>query len=262
MRILLYAGKGGVGKTNVSINLAICLAAIGKKVVVVDADLGLANLDVLMGVQSKFNLSHFIRGEKSLEDVCQSTACGVDVICGGSGLSSLAEMDEFKCNRLLAEFEKMGENYDVIIVDTGAGIGKTVMAFCLASDHCLLVGTPEPTSITDVYILIKSMKLKGYQGQMNLLVNMADSVNEGKKVYRQIAAASDRFLDVRLSNAGVLLRDNHVYAAVRKREPVVLAFPKCSTTRSLLGMAGRLSRIPVSQGTGEGFFKKVVNWFF
>ena len=260
--IAVASGKGGVGKTNISVNLAICLAATGKKVVILDADIGLANLDVIMGIQSKYNLGHFIRGEKSLDEICQSTDAGVDVICGGSGVDCLVGLDDFKRQRLLVEFERLGENYDVIIVDTAAGIGKSVLAFCLAADHTLLVGTPEPTAITDVYILTKAMVLKKYQGRMSLLINMADSINEGKKVYRQIAAAANQFLDVRINNAGVLVRDSRVYASVRKREPVVLAFPKSSTTRSLLKIAARISRMPVEAADGQGFFKKVVNWFF
>ncbi|MCD4830881.1 MAG: MinD/ParA family protein [Anaerohalosphaeraceae bacterium] len=258
--ITIASGKGGVGKTNISANLAICLSAMGKKVVVFDADIGLANLDVIMGVNAKYNLSHFLKGRRSLDEVCTSTASGVDVICGIAGVDGIAEMDEFKRQRLMGELDILAGNYDVIIVDTAAGIGKTVMAFCQAADHTLLVTTPEPTAITDVYILIKAMTARGYQGRTSLLVNMADSADEGRKVYRQIAAAAEQFLNVHLNNAGILTRDSHVGAAVRKREPLVLAYPKCSATQSLLTVAARLSKTPVARD--EGFFRKVVNWFF
>ncbi len=258
--IAVASGKGGVGKTNISANLAICLAAMGKKVAVFDADIGLANLDVIMGVTVKYNLSHFLKGRKSIDEICTSTSSGVDVICGVAGAGGIAEMDEFKKQRLMCELESLAENYDVIIVDTAAGIGKTVMAFCQAADHALLVTTPEPTAITDVYVLIKAMTLKGYENKISLLVNMADSINEGRKVYRQVAAAAEQFLNVRISNAGILVRDSHVTEAVKKRVPLVLAFPKCGATQSLLTMAARLSRTPVAQS--KGFFRKVVNWFF
>ncbi len=259
--IAVASGKGGVGKTNIAANLAVCLAAAGKRVAVFDADFGLANLDIIFGVSSKYSLSHFVRGCRSIEEVCQPAAGGVDIICGLSGIESLAEMSDFARERVIKALETLSDNYDVVIVDASAGIGKSVQAFCMACDHIVLVTTPEPTAITDVYILLKVITAKRYGGRFSLIVNMAESAVEGRKVYRQIAMAATQFLNVRLQHGGVLVRDEHVSLAVRKRRPVVLEYPKCTTAQSLMTVAARLSKVPVSGTAGQGFFRKVVNWF-
>ncbi len=267
--ITIASGKGGVGKTNISANLAICLAAAGKRVAILDADFGLANLDIVLGVNSKYNLSHFVKGSRTLEEICQPICCrqvslsgGVDIVCGLAGIDELASMSDFVRERLVRAMEAMSDNYDVILVDTSAGIGKSVQAFCMAADHNVLVTTPDPAAITDVYILLKTLKIKRYEGGFSLLVNMAESSTEGKKVYRQISLAAAQFLDVNLHHAGVLLRDEHLSLAVKKRQPVVLEYPKCSVTEALMTVAARLSKVPVNNSAGQSFFRKVVNWFF
>jgi len=258
--LTIASGKGGVGKTSISANLAVCLAAAGSRVAVFDADFGLANLDIIFGVSSKYNLSHFVKGCRSLEEICQP-AGGVDIICGLSGIEGLTEMSDFARERIIRALEVLSDNYDVVIVDVSAGIGKSVQAFCMASDHTVLVTTPEPAAITDVYILLKTLAAKRYDGRFSLLVNMAESIIEGKKVYRQIALAATQFLDVRLHHAGVLVRDEHVGLAARKRQPVVLEYPRCTATQALMTIAARLSKVPLSNAAGQSFFKKVVNWF-
>lgn len=260
--ISIASGKGGVGKTNISANLAICLAASQKRVAILDADFGLANLDIVLGIHSKYNLSHFVKGSRTLEEICQPVHSGVDLICGIAGLDELAAMSDFVRERLVRAMEALSDNYDVILVDTSAGIGKSVQAFCMASDHIVLVTTPEPAAITDVYILLKTLKIKNYQGRLSLLVNMAQSCAEGKKVYRQISLAAAQFLDVKLHHAGVLVRDEHMALAVKKRQPVVLEYPKCSVTEALMTVAARLSKVPVNNTAGQSFFRKVVNWLF
>jgi flagellar biosynthesis protein FlhG len=259
--IAIASGKGGVGKTNICANLAICLAAAGKRVALFDADFGLANLDIILGVNSKYNLSHFIKGGKSLEEICQPACGGVDVICGLCGLEGLANISDFARERVVKSLELLSDNYDVVVVDTSAGIGKNVLAFCMAADHTVLVSTTEPTSITDVYTLLKALTTKKYDGRLSLLVNMAQNVNEGKKVYRQISMAAAQFLDTKLNHAGVLVKDDHISLAVKKRQPVVLEYPRCATAQTLMTVAARLSRVPVNTA-GRSFFKKVVNWFF
>jgi len=260
--LAIASGKGGVGKTNISANLAICLAAAGKRVAVFDADFGLANLDIILGVNSKYNLSHFVKGCRSLEEICQPVCSGVDIVCGLAGIEGLVDMSDFVRERVIRALEILADNYDVVIVDTAAGIGRTVMAFCMASAHTVLVATPDPAAITDVYTLLKTLVVKQYNGRLSLLVNMAGNVTEGKKVYRQIALAATQFLNVRLNYAGVLVRDEHVNLAVKKRQPVVLEYPKCAASQSLMTVAARLSKVPVSSVAEQNFFKKVVNWFF
>ncbi|MGA2914500.1 MAG: MinD/ParA family protein [Sedimentisphaerales bacterium] len=260
--ITIASGKGGVGKTNISANLAICLAAAGRRVAVLDADFGLANLDIVLGVNSKYNLSHFVKGSRTLEEICQPVCSGVDIMCGLVGIDELAGMSDFVRERLVRAMEALSDNYDVILIDTSAGIGKSVQAFCMAADHIVLVTTPDPAAITDVYVLLKTLKIKQYDGRLSLLVNMAENVTEGKKVYRQISLAAAQFLDVKLHHAGVLVRDEHMNLAVKKRQPVVLEYPKCNATEALMTVAARLSKVPVNNTAGQSFFRKVVNWFF
>ena len=260
--LAIASGKGGVGKTNISANLAICLAAAGRRVAVFDADFGLANLDIILGVSSKYNLSHFVKGCRSLEEICQPVCSGVDIVCGLAGIEGLVDMSDFVRERVIRALEVLADNYDIVIVDTAAGIGRTVMAFCMASAHTVLVATPEPAAITDVYTLLKTLAIKQYDGRLSLLVNMAGNVAEGKKVYRQIALAATQFLNVRLNYAGVLVRDEHVNLAVKKRQPVVLEYPKCVASQSIMTVAARLSKVPVNNIAEQSFFKKVVNWFF
>lgn len=259
--LTVASGKGGVGKTNIAANLAICLAAAGKRVALLDADFGLANLDIVLGISSKYNLSHFIKGVKSLDEISQPVCEGVDIFCGFSGIEHLAHLTDFARERIVAALDNLAENYDIVVVDTAAGLNKTVMAFCLASEQTLLVGTPDPAAITDVYMLLKALTINKYAGRTSLLVNMAQNDIQGKKVYKQIASAASQFLGVKLNMAGVIVRDANLISAVQKREPVVLAYPKTAATKSLMAVAAKISRVPMSSND-ESFFKKVVNWFF
>lgn len=260
--LAVSSGKGGVGKSNIAANLAICLAASDKKVTVLDADWGLANLDVIMGINSKYNISHVIKGHKSLNEVVHTSEAGVEVICGVSGLESVANLDKFQRHRLVDELETLAYENDVIIVDTAAGIHKSVIGFCQAADHTLLVTTPEPTAMTDVYAMIKVLALNGYEGRISLAVNMAGSVAQGRKAYHQIADVARKFLDIEIQEAAVLLKDERLCSAVRQRRPVVLAYPNSPITSSFVAMAARLGRSTAAKPDSSGFFRKVVNWLF
>ena len=259
--LTVTSGKGGVGKTNIAANLAICLAASGKKVVLLDADLGLGNLDLIMNINSRANLSHVVSGQKTLQDIIHVGPAGVEVICGGSGIEDMANLNKFQRKRLLDELDKLQDDADIIIIDTGAGISSSVLSFCQAADHVLVITTPEPSAMTDAYAMIKVLASKRYDGRVSLVVNMANSVAEGKRTYRQIADVAMRFLSMPVYEAGVICRTDKLTAAVRKRIPVVLAHPRSRITSSLAAMAARLSR---SSGVKdkEGFFRRVVNLFF
>lgn len=260
--LAIASGKGGVGKTNIAANLAICLAASRKKVVLVDADLGLGNLDIIMNVNSKYNLWHVAQGQRSLEDVVHIGPGGVEVICGGSGLEDMANLSTFQRQRLLEELDTFQNSSDLILIDTSAGINQSVVGFCRASDHVLVVTTPDPSAMTDAYAMIKVLNAQNYSGQISLVVNMAQSVAEGKKIYRQLADVAQRFLNRTLYDAGVLCRDDKLAASVRMRKPVVLAHPRAQVSSALIAMAARLSKGAEVKTSGEGFFRKVVNWFF
>ena len=260
--LAVTSGKGGVGKTNIATNLSISLAKCGKQVSIIDADLGLGNLDILMNINSRFNLRDVIDNGKSLDEIICIGPCGVEVVCGGSGFTDLADMDKFKRQRLVNEISKLESNRDVIVIDTAAGIHSSVVGFCQAADHTLVVTTPESTAMADAYAMIKVLSANNYDGRISVVVNMASSVVEGKKVYRQIADVARRFLNYPVYEAGVLCRDDRLTASVKAREPVVISYPKSQVALSLTAMAARLGRVQTAAVSRDGFLRKVANWFF
>ncbi len=260
--LAVTSGKGGVGKTNIAVNLSICMAVAGKKVLLMDADLGLGNLDIVMDINSRYNISHVISGKKNLQEITLLGPEGIEVICGGSGLEELANLSHFQRERLIRELQRLQDQADVIVIDTGAGINSCVVRFCQSSDQTLIVTTPEPTAMTDAYAMIKVLSGRDYAGRMTLIVNMADSAAEGKKVYRQISEVAGRFLGRAVYEGGVICRDDKVYAAVKKRQPVVLSYPKSNVAAAMTTIAARLTRAYEDRTNEEGFFRKVANWFF
>jgi flagellar biosynthesis protein FlhG len=260
--LAITSGKGGVGKTNITANLGICMAASGKKVLLVDADFSLGNLDIVMNINNRYNISHLIYDGKSIEEIIHTGPEGIDLICGASGLEELANINEFQRRRLLKEFSKLQNDNDVILIDTAAGISKSVVGFCLSANNVLVVTTPEATAMTDAYAMIKVLVGNRFTGQISLIVNMAQSIAEGKKTYQKIANVAGRFLNAHVYSAGILLKDEQVSCSVRLRKPVVLAHPKSQITSSIAALAAKLSNSETSGIGDEGFFKKVVNWFF
>jgi len=260
--LAITSGKGGVGKTNISANLAICLAASQKKVLLFEADMALGNLDLVMDISSKYNISHMISGRKSIEEIIHIGPEGLEIICGASGFEELANINQFQRQRLLEELSRLGSNNDLIVIDTAAGISRSVVGFCLAADHVLVVTTPEPAAMTNAYAMIKVLVRNRFIGRISVVVNMAKTIAEGKKTYQQIANVARRFLNANIYDAGVLRFDERLLCAVRARKPVVLAYPKAQITSSLTALAAKLSNFSAAKLTDEGFFKKVVDWFF
>lgn len=260
--IAITSGKGGVGKTNIAVNLSICLAASNKKVVLFDADLGLGNIDVVMNITSRYNLMQVLSGQKELREIINIAPAGVEVICAGSGIEELANINQFQLQRLIDELEELENNTDMLIIDTGAGINNTVMNFCTAADNVLVVTTPEPSAMTDAYAMIKVLAARNFTGRISLVVNMANSIAEGKRIYRQVADVARRFLDLPVYEAGVICKTQQVSNSVRTRKPVVLNYPNAKITSAIAAMAARLSRNSTARQKKEGFFKRVVNCFF
>jgi len=260
--IAICSGKGGVGKSNVALNLSILLSAAGHRVALVDADLGLANLDVLINTDVRANLSHVIAGTCALDDVIIDLPCGVQFVPGASGLARLANLSEFQRAHLVQALTALEADNDIVIVDCGAGIGPDVLQFACAADSTVVVTAPEPTAITDAYALIKVLTQREYKGQLSLLVNLVEDRQEGRATHERIADVARRFLNIRVLQAGYVLVDPKVKEAVRRREPFVLAFPRCQASRCLAALANKLS---VAGGTlgdrKEGFFRRVANWF-
>jgi len=260
--LAITSGKGGVGKTNISANLALCLAASGQKTLLVDADFSLGNLDVVMNINSKYNISHFLSGRKEIKEIIHAGPEGLEIICGVSGLEQLANIGEFQRKRMIKELDGLQDDVDTMIIDTAAGINKSVVSFCLAADQVLVVTTPEAAAMTDAYAMIKVLAGNKYGGKISVIVNMADNVAEGKKTYQHMAYVAKRFLNADIYNAGVLLRDEQLLSAVRQRKPVVLAYPKAKTTTALVALAAKLANSSAAKCNGGNFFKKFVEWFF
>ena len=259
--IAVTSGKGGVGKSNVALNLAILLSAGGHRVALVDADLGLANLDVLLDVTIGCNLSHVVRGSRTLSDVVVHLSNGVQLVPGASGLADLTELSTFERQRLLQELTRLEADNDVILVDTGAGIGPSVLQFAASADDVLVVTTPEPPAVTDAYALIKVLHRRGCDRPMRLLVNQARDRKTAAATYSRIAAVAQRFLGIDVLDAGYLPEDANVRQAVAARTPFVLSQPNCPASKHLAAVVERLSRSRGRQEQQEGFFRRVANWF-
>jgi flagellar biosynthesis protein FlhG len=268
--IAVTSGKGGVGKSNIAVNLAIRLASAGKDVVLLDADLGLANADVLCNIDLPFNLSHMINGTRDLAEVMIKAPGGFRMIGGGSGLSKMADLSDVDRQRILDALGRIEQQSDFIVIDTGAGISANVLSFTRAADHVLVVTTPEPTAITDAYAVIKVLTRDGGAARRtSLLVNQALSHDEAKLVYERIARVARQFLHVDLLDAGWVPDDEHVVLSVRKRMPFVLAYPRSPAAACVTQLAMRLSAGVVAGANGNavgvnasgGFFNRMSRWF-
>ena len=259
--LAVTSGKGGVGKTNIAANLAICLAAAHRRVLLLDADMSLGNLDLVMDLHSPYNISHVVSGRKRMEEIVQAGPKGLRVICGASGLDRLADISDGEQHRLMEDLCRLQSETDTILIDTAAGISRSVVGFCLAADRVLVVTTPEATAMADSYAMIKVLVRKGYGGPISLVVNMARSDAEGKQTYLRIANVTRKFLQTNLYYAGTLLRDERLCTAVRSRKPVVLAYPKSQISVSLATLAARLDAPRPRSDQDDSFFRRVIRWW-
>ena len=258
--IAITSGKGGVGKSNVAVNLAIQFASVGRDVVLLDADLGLANADVLCSLELPYNLSHVIARKKELADVMYKAPGGFRLIGGASGLARMADLTDFDRQRLVDALVALEQQTDIILIDTGAGISPNVLAFTRAADHVLVVTTPEPTAITDAYAVIKVISRDGTDRRISLLVNQTRSIAEAKVVYERIAKVARQFLGVGVLDAGYMPADEQVPLAVRKRTPFVLASPRAAASASIAQLAMRLEQGAGVKGESGGFFNRMFGW--
>lgn len=270
--IAITSGKGGVGKSNVAVNLAITLSKAGKKVVLLDADLGLANADVLCGVDLQANLSHLISRRKELSEVIVKAPGGFSLVGGASGLARMADLSDADRQRLVDALGELEEQADIIIVDTGAGISPNVLTFTQAADHVLVVTTPEPTAITDAYAVIKVICRRdgsardpmavndNTKRKMSLLVNQARSPAEARVVYERVAKVAKQFIGTTLFDAGFVPLDDQVPACVRRRTPFVMASPRSAAAQAIQDLAMKLAAGVAPTGDG-GFFNRMSRWF-
>ncbi len=233
LRVLaVSSGKGGVGKTNIVANLAYMLSKQDKKVLVVDADLGLNNIDILLGLNPKFHIGHVLSGEKNVQDI--EGPAGIHLLPAGGGLQELTQLDDEKKVVLMEELDQVSSGYDFLIFDTGAGISTNVTYFCSAAHEILLVATTEPTSLTDVYALIKTLHTKHAQKYFRVIINSVGSEAEARLIFRNLAAVADRFLpDVSVEYLGYILSDPVVTKAVRQQKAFSELYPHSKVTQCI-----------------------------
>jgi flagellar biosynthesis protein FlhG len=260
--IAVTSGKGGVGKSNIAVNLAIQLASAGKAVVLLDADLGLANADVLCNVDLRCNLAHVIARRKELHEVMVTAPGGFNLIGGASGLARMADLTDADRQRLVDALGALEQEADVILIDTGAGISPNVLSFTRAADHVLVVTTPEPTAITDAYAVVKVLSRDGGERRISLLVNQVRGASEAKIVHGRIAQVAKQFLGVSVLDAGYMVIDEAVPQAVRRRLPFVLANPNSPASKCVAQLAMRLEQGVVGAAAeSAGFFNRMGRWF-
>jgi len=238
--IAVASGKGGVGKTNIAANLAIGLRRQNKKVLVLDADLGLSNIDVILNIATHYNIKDLFSGEKRLKDLIAEGPEGIKILPASSGIQELTELDEFQRLRLLEEFEAYDEDIDYLLIDTSSGISSNVGFFCMAAQEIIIVTTAEPTAMTDAYALIKVLFTKYQEKYFKILVNNVQDEKEGREVYKRLSKAAERFLSISLDYIGYVPRDQNVQNAVRQQRALLEAYPNSEAARCILQISKNL----------------------
>ncbi|MFT2091378.1 MinD/ParA family protein [Paraglaciecola sp. 2405UD69-4] len=259
--IAVTGGKGGVGKTNVTLNTAISMAQQGKRVMVLDADLGLANVDVLLGLRVEKNLSHVLSGECTLDDVLVEGPYGIQIAPATSGSQSMTELTPTEHAGLIRAFSELQSQIDVLIVDTAAGISDMVLSFSKAAQDILVVVCDEPTSLTDAYALIKILNKEHGIFRFKIVANMVRSLREGDELFSKLTKVTNRFLDVALELVAVVPFDENVRKSVRKQKAVVEAFPTAPAAKAIRGLAQKAISWPIPNQPGghlEFFLEQLV----
>lgn len=255
----ITSGKGGVGKTAVVSNIAVALAKQQKKVLVIDADLGLANIDVVLGISPLYNLNHFFNGERTLEEVMIEGPHGLKILPAGSGVQKYTRLDGQLKMRLIDSLDALEEHFDVVLIDTEAGISDNVTYFNVAAQDILVVTTPEPTAITDAYALMKLLSTQYHQKRFLLAVNSVKSMDEGLDVFEKLTMVSGRYLDIFLDYLGCIPFDKKMHESVCQQQVIVDLYPDNKAAKSFNKLAESLIDAPVdnqAQGTLQFFWKQ------
>ena len=257
--VAITSGKGGVGKTNLAVNLAIALQKRGYRVLVIDADLGMANVDILLGAASRKHLLDLLRPEVTLDDVIVRTPHDIQYISGGSGIEKALEYDHAEKLLLQQKLADCATRADLILVDTGAGLGRNVMDFILAADEVLLVTTPEPTSLTDAYAVMKAYSIYAAQKNLRLIINRVYEAKESREVAQKLQRAAEKFLHMPVDCLGYVFEDTAVTKAVRKQTPLLKAEPTAAAARCIDALAQSLitgGEMNVKRGW-KGFLQQI-----
>ena len=260
--IAVTSGKGGVGKTTVSVNLAMAFAANGKNVLLMDADLGMANVDVILGLHPQYNFSHVVSGERSLDEVMVNGPMGVKIVPASSGTQRMAELSDIEHAGLIHAFSELGNHVDTLIIDTAAGVSSSVVSFCKAAQEVMVVVCDEPASITDAYATIKLLSREYGIRRFHVLANMVNSVQEGRELFEKLTRVSDRFLDVNLTFLGVLPYDEYLKKAIQRQKAVVEAFPRSRAAIAFKNIAQKADKWPMpakASGHLEFFVERLIH---
>ena len=259
--IAVTGGKGGVGKSNISVNLSIALAEMRRRVVLMDADLGLANIDVLLGLKAEKNLADVLSGEVSLSDVMVTGPAGVKVVPASSGVQQMAALGPQEHAALIHAFSELNQQLDVLVVDTAAGISDTVVSFVRASQEVIVVVCDEPSSITDAYALIKLLNKEHDMFRFRVVANMTRSAQEGQGLYNKLNMVCERFLDVSLQYVGHVPFDENVRKAVQRQKPLLEFAPNCKASSAIRKIAEQVDQWPLpssARGHLEFFVERLL----
>lgn len=243
--IAVSGGKGGVGKSNLSVNLSIALAQMRRRVVLLDADLGLANVDVLLGLSPTYNLADVLAGKQSLQDVLVTGPAGIKVVPAASGVQKMASLSPAEHAGLISAFSELSDQVDVLVVDTAAGISDTVVSFVRAANEAIVVVCDEPSSITDAYALIKLLSREYGLQRFRVVANMTRTANEGEAMFNKLSGVCERFLDVALQYVGQVPFDENVRLAVQKQRALIEYAPHSKAARAIVKLAEAVDRWPL-----------------
>lgn len=258
--VAVTSGKGGVGKTQIVANLSVSLAELDRKVVAMDGDFGLANLDIVFGLAPRHHMGHVLCGGHTMNDICVQGPAGVKVIPSGSGLQALSDLTRAQRRRLAEEFARLDADTDYLLIDTAAGISRNVIDLLLASDEVVVVSTPEPPAIIDAYAVIKIILAEAPDKNIQTVVNCAESASEAEEVFCQINSVVRRFLDRDIEYLGHIERDARVVEAVRGQVPVTHRFPDAPASRCFRDLARRMTRREGEARSSEGLlWEKLIN---
>ncbi len=258
------SGKGGVGKTNLSVNMGLVIQSLGKNVLLIDADLGLANIDVVSGLYPKYNLSHILSIGKSIKDVILKGPMGISILPGASGLYDLANITSVELKILIDSFSSIANDFDIIIIDTGAGISKNVISFIRSSDEVIVVTTPEPSAVTDAYALIKIARK--YCDSIHVIVNKTDNYKEAEYTIEKLSRVTKKYLNLKINYLGYVLKDNTIYKSNMAQTPFYIKYPNGLASKCLITISKKLiygEQIPLEAKTSltvDGWFAKLMSF--
>ena len=256
------SGKGGVGKTAIVSNIAVALGRMGKKVLIIDADLGLANIDVVFGLAPRYNLNHFFSGQQSLTSILVDGPAGIQILPAGSGVQQFTHLDASHKIRFLDDLETLPGDYDVVLIDTEAGISENVTYFNQAAQDILVLTTPEPTAITDAYALMKLLSSQYHEKSFNLIVNSVRHSEEALDVYRKLTMVANRYLDISIDFMGGIPFDRKMYESVRRQKVMVEMYPGHKVSVAFENLASKLVTDSATQqpkGSLQFFWKRLLS---